>query len=182
MKYVEMLAWTFLAVLIAVAIERLVAHFCRRADEECSRLDAAVEAMEDQQASLDALLSRDTVPEIVKETLIMFCEAALTKRGAHSMLRMVISGDEVRDIPAEVQQKIDDFVAATNRMRERDADAYELYRTFIYRVPIMAFLQSPETYKAMGQLSLRLAEEREPAAARDAALMMRDSNLLPAAA
>lgn len=180
MKYLEALGWTLLAVLIAVAVERLVAHFCRRANEDGSRLDAAIEAMQDQQASLDALLLRDSVPEIVKEMLIMFSEAALTKRGAHSLFRMVVSGATAQTVPPEVEAIVRDFVAATDRMREQDVGAYELYRTFIYRVPIMAFLQRPETYKAMGQLSLRLAGEREPAAARDAVVMTNEA--IPAAA
>jgi hypothetical protein len=180
MKYAEMLLWTTLAILIAVLVERLIAHFCRRADEDSSRLDAAVEAMNDQQKSLDALLARDTVPELVKELLILFSAAGLTKAGAHAMFRRVAG--EAPDIPKEVQARIDEFVTATHRMRDRDPGAYELYRTYIYRVPIMAFLQRPETYKAMGQLSLRLAEEREPAAATDATLMMQESRLLPAAA
>jgi hypothetical protein len=180
MKYFEVLVWTLLAVLIAVAVERLVAHFCRRAQEDASRLDAAIEAMQDQQVSLDALLVRDSVPEIVKEMLIMFSEAALTKLGAHSLFRTVISREKAHQVPPDVEVRVREFVAATDRMRERDAGAYELYRTFIYRVPIMAFLQRPETYKAMGQLSLRLAGEREPAAARDAAVMTSDSILAAA--
>jgi hypothetical protein len=182
MKYAELLLWAVLGVLIAVAVERLIAHFCRRADDDISRLDAAMEAMRDQQESLDALLARESVPELVKEWLIVFAEAALTKSGAYALFRRVtgVIGEEP-DIPKEVQLKIDDFVAATNRMRDRDPEAYEIYRTFIYRIPILAFLQRPETYKAMGQLSLRLAEEREPAAANDAALMTQGSRL-PAAA
>jgi hypothetical protein len=180
MKVVEMLLFALTAMLVAVAIERLIAHFCRRADEDASRLEAAVEAINDQWESLDALLARDSVPELVKECLIGFAEAALDKKAAHAMLRRV-SG-LWKEIPPEVQRRIDEFVAATLRMRERDPEAYELYRTFIYRIPIMSFLQRPETYKAMGQLSLRLAEEREPAAATDAALMTQESRILPAAA
>jgi hypothetical protein len=180
MKYAELLLWAVLAAMVAVAIERLVAHFTRRSEEDISRLDAAMDAMKDQQASLDALLIRETVPEMVKEFLILFAEAALTKSGAHAMLRRVFG--EGQEIPERVQHEIDEFVNATYRMRDRDQEAYELYRTFIYRVPIMSFLQRPETYKAMGQLSLRLAKEREPAAATDAALMTQESKLLPVAA
>ncbi|MEY9466259.1 hypothetical protein ABH973_006672 [Bradyrhizobium ottawaense] len=183
MKYAEIAALTLLAVFIAVAIERFVSHFCRRADDDISRLDAAIEAMQDQQASLDALLARETVPEIVKDTLLMFAEAALSKRAAHALFRIVTSPNhQAREVPADVKDKLDDFNSAIELMQRRDPEAYELYRTFIYRIPIMAFLQHPETFKAMGQLSLRLAEEREPAAARDAALMSRESRLLPAAA
>ncbi|CUT12497.1 hypothetical protein BF49_3577 [Bradyrhizobium sp.] len=183
MKYLEVLAWTLFAVMIAVLLERLVSHFCRRADDDTSRLDAAIEAMQDQQESLEALLARETVPEIVKDTLLMFAEAALSKRAAHALFRIVTSANhQAREVPADVKDKLADFNSAIELMQRRDPEAYELYRTFIYRVPIMAFLQHQETYKAMGQLSLRLAEEREPAAARDAALMTRESHLLPAAA
>jgi hypothetical protein len=179
MKLIEALLLVFIAVVIAVLIERLIAHFCRRADDDGSRLDAAVEAMLDQQESLDALLKRDTVPSLVKETLVLFSEAALTKSGAHAMFSAV-AGKKTVPLSKEAEKRVSLFLEAVNEMRDRDAEAYELYRTFIYRVPIMSFLQRPETYKAMGQLSLRLAEEREPAAARDAALMTQES--LPAAA
>lgn len=179
MKIIEALMLTFIAVLIAVAIERLIAHFCRRADDDGSRLDAAMEAMLDEQESLDALLARDTVPDLVKQTLLLFAHAALTKSGAHAMF-MAVAGKRTAPLSREVEDRVARFLEAVNEMRDRDPEAYELYRTFIYRIPIMSFLQRPETYKAMGQLSLRLAEEREPAAARDAALMTQES--LPAAA
>src|ERR1700694_799611 len=128
MKYAELLLWAILAVLIAVAVERLIAHFCRRADEDISRLNAAMEAMRDQQKSLDTLLARETVPDLVKEWLTVFAEAALTQNSAYAMFRRVYG--EGQEIPEEVQHKIDEFVAATNRLRERDPEAYEVYRTF----------------------------------------------------
>lgn len=180
MNTAEAFLFALIAALLAVLIERLVAHFSRRADHENSRLDAAMESMEDQRTTLEALLARESVPERVKLDLLLFAEAALTKSGAHAMFYRVSGGG--REISPEVQREVDEFITATVKMRERDPQAYELYRTFIYRVPIMAFLQRSETYKAMGQLSLRLANEREPAAATDAALMSQESRLLPAPA
>src|SRR5258708_13465425 len=115
MKFAELLLWTILGLFIAVAIERLIAHFCRRADEDVSRLDAAMEAMRDQQKSLDALLAREIVPELVKEWLIVFAEAAITKSGAHALLGRVFG--ERQEIPEEVQRKVDAFLPATNQIK-----------------------------------------------------------------
>jgi hypothetical protein len=179
-KPAEFFVFALIAIALAVAIERLVTHFCRRHDEDSSRLDAAMEAIEDQKEAIDDLLARETVPLLVKEWLLNFSEAALSKRGAHAMFGTVFQASRPA-LTKEIEARIAEFLAATEEMRFRDPEAYEVYRTFIYRTPIMSFLQRPETYKAMGQLCLRLAEEREPAAARDAALMTQES-VLPAAA
>jgi hypothetical protein len=185
MKTAEILLWTIIAILIAVVLERLISHFCRRADEDNSRLEAAIEAIDDQKTAIDALLAKEAVPTIMKECLIDFAEAAMTKLGAHAMLDILLHRND-KPLTKAASSKVEDFIAAAEQLQEKDPEAYELYRTFIYRVPIMAFLQRSETYKAMGQLSLRLAAEREPGAARDAAVMRQESivngGVLPAAA
>lgn len=174
MKTAEIILWTLIAIVLAVLVERLISHFSRRADHEIARLDAAMDAIADQKFILDALLEKDTVPALMKECLIDFAEAALTKRGAHAMLALLFNRGEV-SLTKAASSKVEDFIAASEQLHLRDPAAYEMYRTFIYRVPIMAFLQRSETYKAMGQLSLRLSEEREPGAARDAAVMRQES-------
>jgi hypothetical protein len=64
-----------------------------------------------------------------------------------------------------------EFLAAAREMHTRDASAYELWRTFIFGVQAMCFLQRPETFKSIGQLMLRMISDNAPTAALDIGVM-----------
>jgi hypothetical protein len=168
------LIWTLAAVLLAVVLERFISHFARRNLEESVRFDFAAEAIKEQQSALDDLLARETLPSLVKEHLIGFAEATLEKSAAHGLLA-VVSGSTIPNFGTATDARLKEYFQAIEDFRQKDAAGYEIYKTFIFKVPITSFLQWSETYKAMGKLSLRLAEERESGAALDATVMRQEA-------
>jgi hypothetical protein len=101
-------------------------------------------------------------------------KATLEKRAAHALLA-VISDSTVPNFGTATDARMVEYFRAIDDFRQKDAVGYEIYKTFIFKVPIISFLQWSETYKAMGKLSLRLAEERENGAALDAAVMRQEA-------
>jgi hypothetical protein len=168
------LIWTLAAVLLAVIFERFISHFSRRNIEESVRLDFAAKAIVEQQSALEDLLARDTLPALAKEYLLGFAEAALEKRAAHALLA-VVSGAAPPSLGTATDARLKEYFQAIEDFRQKDAVGYEIYKTFIFKVPITSFLQWSETYKAIGKLSLRLAEERENGAALDAVVMRQEA-------
>jgi hypothetical protein len=166
----ETIGYTLAAMLVAVAVERLLSHFCRRDRDEELRLEVATTSMTEQQKSIEALFARESVPDKVKNFVLDTADASLLREGARILID-IISGKRTTEMSPEATADLEGLAEAVDDLKVKDREAYELYRGYIFRAPVTAICQWPDTYKAMGKLSLRLASEREPAAARDAAAM-----------
>ncbi|WP_441256054.1 hypothetical protein [Tardiphaga sp. 285_C5_N1_2] len=170
MTTTETIGYTLIAVLVAVIVERLVSHFARRNADEISRLEVAAKSMADQREAIEALFRRDTVPEVVKQFVLDSAEAALKREGAMILLD-ILSGKKVVERSDEDSADYKEFCDAVEYLQEHDTEAFEIYCSYIYRAPVMAVLQRAETCKALAELSLRIASERQSAATRDAVAM-----------
>lgn len=166
MSTIDAVIWTFIAVVVAVIAERVIAHMTRRMSEETNRAQLAAEALVSQREILDDLLARPSVAFCMKQFLVDVADLLTDRRAAHALLAALSNGQA----PEEDEESAE-LDAAIEKLRTNDAFAYDLYHTFVFSAPIAAFLQWPETAKAMAKLSLRLAREREPAAARDLVMM-----------
>jgi hypothetical protein len=170
MTTIETLILTLVAIVLAILVDRLFALFCRRITEDQARVDAAADSVVAQRKSIEDLFERDSVPQIIREFVIDSADASMTRRAAHILVE-IVSGKRSVNLPDGAAKKYAEFVEAVEDLMVKDRDAYEIYRTYIFRVPVTTILQWPETFKAMANLSLRLASEKEPAAARDVAAM-----------
>jgi hypothetical protein len=175
MTTVDSLDLTIIAIALAILVDRLVAHFCRRISEDRMRLESAADSIVAQRRSIDDLFARKSVPHCILEFVIDTADASMTRKGAHILFE-IISGKRSVTLPEKAAQKYAEVAEAVKDLMVNDPDAYEIYRTYIFRVPVTTILQWPETFKAMANLSLRLASEKEPAAARDVAAMRSEVN------
>lgn len=168
---------TLVAVVIAVAVERLISHFGRRAAEEEMRLDLAETAQRDIEDMLDRLLDAPQVSRSAKSVLIDFAESTTHYRAAKALVDLA-HGAKAPTMKPAAQARFEEFIQEMEGLKSSAPEVYDLYRTYVFRLPLTAISQWHDTYKAMGLLSMRLSAEREPAAARDA-YVMRQSSVPP---
>jgi len=156
-----------IAALFAVIIERLISSYRRRKLEDYNRLRILEQALLDQRADLETILSRGSVTPGMRSFILRLSQTVRSRETSLKFAAWMDRGEpKPKFLPCEKRLIVD-----WQEIRKRDRYAADLILAYVNRASLIMLLLWNETLRSLGWLGLDMTSEGPEAQLHRAALM-----------
>ena len=169
MTILEAISTAIVAMVFAVALERLLRQYYRKLKDDCSRIEAAQNALTAQKQLIDRILDNENISLSVKNFVIELSEIVPDQDMGYRFAKWIESGMPEPKSDEKADKEADELFDDLRRLRTSNPEAFELTTSALRGALITTMLQWPATARCMQRMSYKLAVELTNEVAKSAA-------------
>ncbi|WP_453952723.1 hypothetical protein [Bradyrhizobium sp. USDA 377] len=160
-----------LGIVIAVGIERLLNQYSKRLKEDCLRMAAARDALEQQKRLVDAVLDNDHIPYAIKSFVIDVSSLIPEQAAAMKIADWVERGGSARSVDPDAEE--DAIFDSLRELNKSHPEAFEIVVSSLRAAFVTTMLQWPSTAAMLVKYAHRISSESTSEVTASAAAVQR---------
>jgi hypothetical protein len=165
------------AILLAVLLERLLRQYYRKLKDDCSRIEAAQNALKSQKQLVDHILDNEAISLSIKTFVIELSEVIPEQKMAYRIAEWTKHGMPETKVDEKIEKEADELFDELRLLSKSNQEAFELVVSAFRGAFVTTMLQWPTTARCMQRLSYKIAVESNSEVAKSAAAVHRASRV-----